>query len=180
MGWFKLALVPTPSANAAAPLPQSVEVTREGSSTILILWLPESATYTALPVGSMVKPWGRLNVAELPAPSAAPAAPVPATEATTVPSARRSRFPDQSVKNSVKSGSSAATATAEGLTIAAAPTPSCDVPPAPPAMVAHADAQASTTRKRLLPVSAMKSLPVASSAMPGKALALALAAVPSA
>jgi len=178
VGVFRLAAVPAPLAKAGAPLPASVDVSAEGRSTRLMRWLLLSATYTAEAFGSTAMPCGRLNRARRPAPSTHPKSPLPLTVVTLEPTALRNRWPPQSVKYSVKVGSAAAMPRAEGFTLASAPMPSTD-PALDPATVATAEAHASTTRSLSEPVSPTKRRPLASSAMPGKALALATPAVPS-
>src|SRR6266581_43651 len=84
-GLLNVAAAPVPSAPPLVPaVPASVVTTPVAMTIRRMVWLVLAATYRLVPLLSTARPWGRLNSAAAPVPSALPAVPaVPASVLTT-------------------------------------------------------------------------------------------------
>src|SRR6266704_1231145 len=83
-GLLNVAAAPVPSAPPLVPaVPASVVTTPVAMTIRRMVWLVRSATYRLVPLLSMARPLGWLNLAAVPVPSALPAAPEPASVVTT-------------------------------------------------------------------------------------------------
>ena len=144
-GLLKLAAEPVPSAKAALPLPASVVTTPRGVTSRMRLFHVSATTMMPLE-GSTTTPFGPLNLAAAPVPSAKVALPLPASVVTTprgvtslmrlLPSSATTIMPLEGI-----------TATPAGpLKPAAAPVPS----PLPPPASVVTTPRGVTRRMRLL------------------------------
>lgn len=137
---------------------------------------PVSAT-TTLPAGSTATPYGPAKAALVPAPSANPAAPPPASRLTRPPGVtKRTQWLSTSATNTLPPAS---TATPRGpLKAAAVPTPFAKPAPAAPARVDTTRAGL-TARMRLFAASPTNRVPALSTQTPEGAWNAALVPIPS-
>jgi hypothetical protein len=156
-GALKAAAAPTPFAKEAAPEPASVLTTWVDTTMARILWLEVSATYTLVDEESTATAEGLENVADVPAASVDPKAPLPASVITEPPGMLTVRM--RWLPVSATYTNSASMAQPEGeLKRAFVPMPSAHVADAVPASVVTTEPPA-TARMRWLLLSATYSVP---------------------